>query len=349
MITTKIPVGVLGATGSVGQKFIQLLEGHPYFQLVEVAASDRSAGKQYKDAVNWILSSAIPAEAAALQVKKCDETFTSRILFSGLDASVAGEIESDLAGKGHVIVSNSKNHRWDADVPLLIPEVNAEHLGLLKTQPYGKGAIITNPNCSTIGLAVALKPLFDAFGIEQVNVVTMQALSGAGYPGVASLDIIDNVIPFIGGEEEKLETEPRKIFGKLVNGKIELADFAISAQTNRVAVLDGHLETVQVKLKNKASADDIIAAWNEFKALPQELVLPSAPIKPVHYFTEQKYPQPRLHRNLDKGMATSVGRLRPCNLFDYKFVILSHNTVRGAAGGSILGAEIAVAQKLISF
>lgn len=339
-LANKIPVGVLGATGSVGQKFIQLLEEHPYFELIEIAASDRSAGKQYKDAVNWILSTPIPEKTAQLQVKQCDSAFSARILFSGLDASVAGEIESSLAGRGHVIVSNSKNHRWDADVPLLIPEVNHEHLALLKHQNYGRGAIITNPNCSTIGLAVALKPLHDAFGLEQVNVVTMQALSGAGYPGVSSLDIIDNVVPFIGGEEEKLETEPKKIFGKYVNGIIELAGFKISAQTNRVAVLDGHLETVQVTLREKASPEAIIEAWKNFRSLPQELDLPLAPLQPVHYFTEDRYPQPRLHRNLDKGMATSVGRLRRCNLFDYKFVILSHNTVRGAAGGSILGAEL---------
>jgi aspartate-semialdehyde dehydrogenase len=346
-ITKKIPVGVLGATGSVGQKFIQLLEGHPFFELSEIAASDRSAGKKYKDAVNWFQSTPMPAAIAGLTVKSCDDTFSSPVLFSGLDASVAGEIESKLAARGHFVASNSKNHRWDPDVPLLVPEVNPDHVELVKTQSYNGGGILTNPNCSTIGLVIALKPLLDAFGLEAVNVVTMQALSGAGYPGVSSLDIIDNVVPFIGGEEEKLENEPKKIFGTLQNGGITLADLKISAQTNRVAVIDGHTEAVQIKLKNKASVEDILKAWENFSSEPQRLALPYAPTKPIYYFAEQKYPQPRLHRNLDKGMAVSIGRLRPCPLFDYKFIVLSHNTVLGAAGGSILGAELLVAHGLL--
>lgn len=346
-LSKKIPVGVLGATGSVGQKFIQLLEGHPYFELTEVAASDRSAGKKYKEAANWFMSTPIPKNIAELTVKSCDDTFNSPVLFSGLDASVAGEIESKLAARGHFVASNSKNHRWDPDVPLLVPEVNPDHVEMVKTQNYNGGGILTNPNCSTIGLVIALKPLLDTFGLEAVNVVTMQALSGAGYPGVASLDIIDNVVPFIGGEEEKLETEPNKIFGTLQDGTIKLADLKISAQTNRVAVIDGHTEAVQIKLKNKASKEDILAAWDAFSSEPQKLNLPLAPLQPIHYFNEQKYPQPRLHRNLDKGMAVSVGRLRPCPLFDYKFIVLSHNTVLGAAGGSILGAELLVAHGLL--
>lgn len=346
-LSKKIPVGILGATGSVGQKFIQLLEGHPLFEVAEIAASDRSAGKKYKDAVNWFLASPIPGNIAGMVVKSCDDTFTSPVLFSGLDASVAGEIESRLAAAGHFVASNSKNHRWDPDVPLLVPEVNPDHVELVKTQKYNGGGILTNPNCSTIGLVIALKPLFDSFGLEAVNVVTMQALSGAGYPGVSSLDIIDNVVPFIGGEEEKLETEPNKIFGTLQNGGISLANIKISAQTNRVAVIDGHTEAVQVKLKTKASVEDILKAWDSFSAEPQKLNLPFAPIKPIHYFSEAKYPQPRLHRNIDKGMAVAVGRLRPCPLFDYKFIVLSHNTVRGAAGGSILGAELLVSRGLL--
>ncbi len=347
-IKQKISVGVLGATGSVGQKFIQLLEGHPFFELTEIAASDRSAGKLYKEAVNWILSTPIPENIANITVKGCNDTFVSKLLFSALDASVAGEIESNLAERGHFIASNSKNHRWDTDVPLLVPEVNPDHLALLKSQEYNGGGIVTNPNCSTIGLVLALKPIHDAFGIEALNVVTMQALSGAGYPGVSSLDIIDNVVPFIAGEEEKLETEPKKILGAFAGDHIELADINISAQTNRVAVLDGHLETVQITLRKKATIEEIIDSWENFTSEPQRLALPFAPIKPVHYFTEAKYPQPRLHRDLDKGMATSVGRLRPCSLFDYKFVILSHNTVRGAAGGSILGAELMAARGFFS-
>ncbi|MCE1189147.1 MAG: aspartate-semialdehyde dehydrogenase [Ignavibacteria bacterium] len=346
-MSTKIPVGILGATGSVGQKFIQLLENHEYFEVVEVAASDRSAGKTYKQAVNWILSTPIPESIAKLTVKSCEGKFESKLLFSGLDSSVAGEIEERLASEGHVVVSNSKNHRWDTFVPLLVPEVNYEHLQLIKQQNFNGGAIVTNPNCSTIGLTLALKPLIDNFGLEQVNVVTMQALSGAGYPGVASLDIIDNVVPYISGEEEKLETEPTKIFGTYSAQGIIPAAMKISAQTNRVAVLDGHLETVQVKLTSKPQMDEIIKVWQEFSSLPQKLNLPYAPIHPVYYFFEEKYPQPRLHRNLDKGMATCVGRLRPCSLFDYKFVVLSHNTIRGAAGGSILGAELMKAEGLL--
>ena len=337
---SKIEVGVLGATGSVGQKFIQLLEGHPFFKVTEVAASGRSAGKKYSEAVNWFLASPISADVAGLIVQPCEPVLKCHVVFSALDASVAGEIEAEFASKGYMVVSNSKNHRFDPDVPLLIPEVNPEHLELLKIQKYGTGGIVTNPNCSTIGLVLALKPLADKFGLEAVNVVTMQALSGAGYPGVSSLDIIDNVIPFIGGEEPKLETEPLKILGRF-NGKgISLYDMKVSAQTNSVAVIDGHTEAVQISLKNKASKEDIIKVWKEFRSVPQELNLPFAPINPIHYFTEDKYPQPRLHRDIDKGMAVSIGRLRECNLFDYKFILISHNTVRGAAGGAILCGEL---------
>jgi aspartate-semialdehyde dehydrogenase len=339
MNNKKLPVAVLGATGSVGQKFIELLQNHPWFELHEVAASERSAGKLYKDAVNWIQSIPLPEKAAQLIVKECKPDLESKIVFSGLDASVAGEIEENLANNGYYVISNSRNHRFDKDVPLLIPEINPDHLDLVKTQKRS-GAIVTNPNCSTIGLALALKPLQDKFGIELVNVVTMQALSGAGYPGVSSLDIIDNVIPFIGGEEEKMECEPLKIMGKFQDGQIENSDFRISAQCNRVAVIDGHTETVQVKLKKKATIEEVKNAWREFSALPQKLDLPSAPLRPVHYFEEKNYPQPKLHRNIDKAMAVSVGRLRECPLFDFKFVIIFHNTIRGAAGGAILNAEL---------
>jgi aspartate-semialdehyde dehydrogenase len=335
----KIPVAILGATGSVGQRFVELLINHPWFEVAELAASDRSAGKKYCEATNWIMQTALPEKYANMIVKKCEPNLESKIAFSGLDASVAGEIESELAANGYYIISNSRNHRFDEDVPLMIPEINHDHLDLIKVQNY-KGGIITNPNCSTIGMVMALKPLYDAFGIEAVNVVTMQAVSGGGYPGVPSLDIIDNVVPFIGGEENKMETEPLKILGKLSNNKIENAQFKISAQCNRVAVIDGHLETVQVNFKKKPSKDEIIKVWKEFKSLPQELDLPSAPKQPIIYFSEDKYPQPKLHRNIDKGMAAAVGRLRECPLFDYKFIVLSHNTIRGAAGGTILIAEL---------
>ena len=344
---SKIKVAVLGATGSVGQKFIQLLEDHPFFELCELGASDRSAGKKYKDAVNWFMASPIPKGVGDLIVKNCEPPFESKIVFSGLDSSVAGEIEENFAKAGYIVVSNSRNHRFDPDVPLLVPEVNADHLQLLSIQKYNGGAIVTNPNCSTIGMVMALKPLFDNFGLEAVNVVTMQALSGAGYPGVSGLDSTDNVIPFISGEEEKLETEPLKILGAFNGSGITNTDIKISASTNRVPVLDGHTESVQVKLRNKASKADILKVWEEFSAEPQSLQLPFAPVKPLHFFHEDKYPQPRLHRNIDKGMATSIGRLRDCNLFDYKFTVLSHNTVRGAAGGAILCAELMVKKGLI--
>jgi len=335
----KIPVAILGATGSVGQRFVELLINHPWFEVAELAASDRSAGKKYCEATNWIMQSPLPEKYANMIVKKCEPNLESKIAFSGLDASVAGEIESEFAKNGYYIISNSRNHRFDEDVPLMIPEVNPDHLDLVKAQNY-KGGIITNPNCSTIGMVMALKPLYDAFGLDAVNIVTMQAVSGGGYPGVPSLDIIDNVVPFIGGEENKMETEPLKILGKLSGSKIENAQFKISAQCNRVAVIDGHLETVQVNFKKKPSKDEIIKVWKEFKSLPQELDLPSAPKQPIIYFTEDKYPQPKLHRNIDKGMAAAVGRLRECPLFDYKFIVLSHNTIRGAAGGTILIAEL---------
>ncbi|MEJ5351583.1 MAG: aspartate-semialdehyde dehydrogenase [Melioribacteraceae bacterium] len=346
MNTQKIPVGILGATGSVGQRFLELLSNHPWFEVVELAASDKSAGKKYSEAANWIMQTPLPEKFANMIVKKCEPNLESKIVFSGLDASVAGEIETAFAEAGYYVISNARNHRFDDDVPLMIPEVNPEHLELLKSQKY-KGGIVTNPNCSTIGLALALKPLHDKFGIEAVNVVTMQAVSGAGYPGLPSMDIIDNVIPFISGEEKKMETEPLKILGKLNTNKIEFADIKISAQCNRVAVIDGHTECVQVKLKTKTTVDEIIKVWKEFKSLPQELDLPFAPKNPIVYLFEEKYPQPKIHRNIEKGMATSIGRLRECPLFDFKFVILSHNTIRGAAGGTILIAELMKAKGYI--
>lgn len=338
----KIPVGILGATGSVGQKFIELLAHHPWFEVTAVAASERSAGKQYRDAANWFMSTPMPEAIANLTVSACEPTLPCKIVFSGLDSSVAGEVETAFANAGYVVISNSRNHRMDDDVPLLIPEVNAAHLNIIASQKFPKGKIITNPNCSAVGLAMALKPLIDNFGLEAVNVVTMQAVSGAGYPGVASLDIMDNVIPLISGEEEKMETEPLKILGTYAGGKIVPTKFAISAQCNRVPVSDGHLECVSVKLGRKASEAEIIAAWRGFTSEIQKMALPMAPEHPIYYFDKEHFPQPKKHRMLDKGMALSVGRLRSCPLFDYKFVILSHNTIRGAAGGAILNAELMV-------
>ncbi len=334
----KIRVGVLGATGSVGQRFVQLLMNHPIFELTALAASERSVGKTYSEAVNWLVPTKLPDSIAKMVIQPCSPNLACEWIFSGLDAVVAGEIEESFAKAGYIVHSNARNHRMREDVPLLVPEVNHEHLKLLERQLYPKGKIITNPNCSTIGLVVALKPLLDRFGIESVHVVTMQAVSGAGYPGVASLDILDNVIPCIVGEEQKMETETIKILGPVGNAKSGL--FKISAQCNRVPVSDGHMECVSVKLKTKTSKEEVIRTWKEFSSLPQELKLHSAPIHPIHYFYEETFPQPKLHRTLDKGMVVSIGRLRECPIFDYKFVILSHNTIRGAAGGALLNAEL---------
>ena len=341
-VSRKIKVGILGATGSVGQKFIELLYNHPWFEITALAASERSSNKSYIDAANWFMPTKCPDYISEMPVQICKPNLDCEIVFSGLDSSVAGEVETEFANAGYIVLSNAKNHRMDVDVPLLVPEINSKHLELINNQEYGKGKIITNPNCSTIGLVLALKPLIDNFGIDSVHAVTMQALSGAGYPGVASLDIIDNVIPFINGEEGKIETEPLKIFGQYEEGKIKYQDFKISAQCNRVAVTDGHLECVSVSLSQKVSEKEIIKVWQEFTAEPQQLKLPSAPQKPLYYFHEDNYPQPKLHRNLDKGMAASIGRLRKCNIFDYKFNVLSHNTIRGAAGGAILNAELMI-------
>jgi aspartate-semialdehyde dehydrogenase len=335
----KIPVGVLGATGSVGQKFIELLSGHPWFEIKELAASKSSAGKKYKDSVDWFMPKHIPEDIAGVEVKECKPDLECEIIFSGLDSSIAGEVETEFANNGYKVISNSRNHRMDKDVPLLIPEINPDHIELINKQKFGKGFIVTNPNCTAIGLSLALKPLLTDFGVEAVNVVTMQAISGAGNPKKIKMDIVDNVIPFINGEEEKVETEPLKIFGDINSDGISFKNLQISAQCNRVNVTDGHLEAVQVKLKKTASKDEIINSWINFKSEPQKLRLPSAPKKPIHYFDEDNFPQTKIHRNLENGMAVSVGRLRNDKFFDYKFVVLSHNRVRGAAGGAILCAE----------
>ncbi len=349
MSSNKIPVGILGATGSVGQKFIQLLIDHPDFEIAELAASERSAGKKYGDVVNWMMAMELPQNIAAMEVKNAaDISLDCGLVFSGLDASVAGEIEEKYAQKGYTVVSNSKNHRFDTFVPLLIPEVNPGHLDLLSYQSFGEGKIVTNPNCSTIGMTMALKPLLDNFGLKTVNVVTMQAISGAGFPGLSGMSIVENVIPFIGGEEAKMESEPLKILGKAGENGVEPADITVNAQCNRVQVIDGHMESVQVSLKDKAEAQDIIEAWRSFKSEPQELELFYAPKNPIHYFAQPDYPQPRLHRNIEKGMAVSVGGLRPDKIFDFKFTVLSHNTVRGAAGGAILCAELMNKKGLIA-
>jgi len=348
----RIPVAVLGATGSVGQRFVQLLEAHPWFRLHEVVASERSAGRSYGDAADWRLETLLPASASVLEVKPLGADLESRLVFSGLDSSVAGEAEDDFANRGCVVVSNSRNHRMDADVPLLIPEINADHLGAIERQKKrrgGNGYIVTNPNCSTIGLAMAIAPIERRFGIDQLHVTTMQAISGAGYAGVSSYAILDNVIPFIGGgEEEKIETEPRKILGTWDDDRFTDAPFRISAQVNRVPTIDGHLMTISMKLRDGGvDLDAIRDAIRNFTGEPQRLNLPSAPKQPLHYASEPDRPQPRLDRDREHGMAVTVGRLRPCPLLDIRMVALVHNTIRGAAGAALLNAELLEAKGLL--
>lgn len=336
----KIKVGILGATGTVGQKFVELLANHPWFEISALAASDRSAGKRYGESIRWASANPLSQKIKDMVIAPCEPNLPCRIVFSGLDSSVAGQIEESFAKAGYMVISNSKNHRMSPSVPLLIPEVNSDHLQLIRGQAYGKGAIITNPNCSVIGIALALKPLLQKWDIESAHVVTLQAISGAGYPGVPSMDILDNVIPHIDGEEDKVETEPLKILGTYNQGHISPSPIKLSAQCTRVAVADGHLACISVKMKQKVHADEIREAWRSFQGEPQKLDLPSAPKFPIHYLEGEKHPQPKLHRHLEGGMAVSVGRLRECPLYDWKFVVLSHNTVRGAAGCAILNAEL---------
>ncbi len=341
----RIPVGVLGATGSVGQRFIQLLERHPWFRVAAVTASERSEGKRYGEAARWVQAEPLSSEVAELPVLPTQPGPEVPLVFSALDSSVAGPAETAFAEAGVMVVSNARNHRMDRDVPLLVPEVNPDHLGLLEAQDFPEGGgIITNPNCSTIGLVVPLRALHDAFGVERVNVVTLQALSGAGIPGVSSMEILDNVVPFISGEEDKLETETRKILGALREGGIAEAGITVSAQCTRVPVLDGHLEMVSVGLGRKATPEQVAELLSDFRARPQELELPSAPRRPIHVLEGRDHPQPRLHRDLEGGMAVSVGRIRHCPLLDVKMALLSHNTIRGAAGGALLCAELALAE-----
>ena len=346
----KIPVGILGATGAVGQRFVQLLVDHPWFEVAEVAASDRSAGKTYAEACTWRLADAPPAAVCKLVVTNTDAPFRSKVLFSGLDSSVAGEVETMLAGRGYAVISNSRNHRMDPDVPLLIPEVNPDHVEAVAAQRKrtGGGYIVTNPNCSVMGLAIALAPLHRAFGVDSAAVVTLQALSGAGYPGVASMDVVDNVIPYIGGgEEEKIESEPQKILGVFQNGAFVPAPFPITASVHRVGVSDGHTMAAMVKLGRRASLDEIARVMSEFRGEPQERELPFAPRRPIHVLTAPDRPQPRLDRDRERAMAVTVGRVRGDKLFDVKFEALVHNTVRGAAGGAILNAELLKARNLL--
>lgn len=349
----RIPVAVLGATGSVGQRFVQLLDGHPWFKLHEVVASERTSGRPYGEAADWRLDTLMPGDAAALPVKLLGTELDSQLLFSGLDSSVAGEAEDDYANRGCAVISNSRNHRMDADVPLMIPEINADHIAAIERQQKrrgGRGYIVTNPNCSTVGLALAIAPVERLYGIETIHVTTMQAISGAGYNGVASYAILDNVIPYIGGgEEQKIESEPRKILGRWENERFVDAPFRISAQVNRVPTIDGHLMTISIGLRSRnfVNLDQLREAIDNFRGEPQHLQLPSAPRKPLHYVEGDDRPQPRLDRDRERGMSVSVGRLRPCPILDLRMVALVHNTIRGAAGAAILNAELLQARGLL--
>jgi aspartate-semialdehyde dehydrogenase len=350
-MTKKIPVGILGATGMVGQRFIQLLENHPWFEIAWLAASERSENKPYAEAAKWRLRTPIPANIAKMVLSPATPDNAPKVIFAALDAAFARELEPKFADAGCAVVSNSSAFRMQKDVPLVIPEVNGDHLALIEHQAWRKksgGYIVTNPNCSAIGLVLALHPIHRAFGIEKIFVVTMQAVSGAGYPGVASLDIIGNVIPFISNEEPKMEEESRKLLGTLNSVSIHDAPFAISAHCNRVAVEDGHTESVSILLKKKASAEEILQVWREYRSEPQKLQLPLAPAEPVVYYEAPDRPQPRFDVDRGAGMTTCVGRLRPCSIFDWKFTVLSHNTVRGAAGAAILNAELLKARGLLA-
>jgi aspartate-semialdehyde dehydrogenase len=338
----KYPIGILGATGMVGQRYIQLLENHPWFEVVWVSASDRSSGKTYGEAAKWRLDTPLPERIARMTVAPAEPEGAPKVIFASVDAAIARELEPRFAAAGCAVVSNSSAFRMTPNVPLVIPEVNAEHLHLIEEQPSRKlsgGYIVTNSNCSAMGLVLALKPIEERFGIEQIIVTTMQAVSGAGYPGVASMDILDNVVPYIGSEEEKMEAETLKLLGRLEGHAVTPLAARISASCNRVPVVDGHTESVSIKLRRPATREDVLAAWAEFKPLAGQK-LPSAPEQPIEWAPQIDRPQPRLDRNRGNGMTVTVGRLRPCGVLDWKFTLLSHNTIRGAAGATILNAEL---------
>jgi len=345
-----IEVGILGGTGMVGQHFIRFLQEHPWFKLTWLGASDRSAGKKLKDATSWRLDGEMPADAAEIVVSDSKTGSAPKLVFSAMDASVATEIERAFAQAGHVVVSNSRNHRMDEDVPLMVTEINADHLKILKRQQAErgwKGLIVTNPNCSTITLTMALAPMAK-FGIQRVIVATMQAVSGAGYPGVASMDILGNVVPYIGSEEEKMQQETQKILGLFKDDAIVPLAAKVSAHCNRVAVVDGHLVTASVEFAEKPAVKDLQFAVENFRSVPQERGLPSAPVRPLIYMPQQDRPQPRRDVTRENGMAVFVGRLRECPVLDVKFLACGHNTIRGAAGAAVLNAELMMTEGLLN-
>jgi aspartate-semialdehyde dehydrogenase len=343
----KIPVGILGATGMVGQRFIQLLENHPWFEVAWIAASERSFGKPYEEAAKWKMKTPIPARIARMVLSAADPKDAPKVIFAALDAEFARDLEPAFADAGCAVISNSSAFRMHPQVPLVIPEINPDHLKLIDQQTWRKksgGFMVTNSNCSIMGLAVSLAPLQKLFGIEAVFVVTMQAISGAGFPGVASLDILGNVVPYIRNEEEKMQEELGKLLGKLKSRQVVNADFPISAHCNRVAVEDGHTESISIKFKKRATAEKIIAAWREYRGQVADLKLPFSPAEVIFYDERPDRPQPRLDLDRGHGMTVTCGRLRPCSLFDWKFTMLSHNTIRGAAGAALLNAELLKAQ-----
>ena len=338
----RLPIGILGATGMVGQRFIQLLENHPWFQVAWLAASDRSSGKTYGDAAKWRLDTPLPDRIARMTVSPADPEGAPKIIFASIDAAYAREMEPRFAAAGCAVVSNSSAFRMEPNVPLVLPEVNADHLHLIETQSWRRasgGYIVTNSNCTAMGPVLALKPIDDRFGVEQIFATSMQAVSGAGYPGVPTMDILDNVIPYIGNEEEKMEEETLKLLGKLEGHTVKPLAARMSASCNRVAVIDGHTVSVAIKLRKPATHEELLAAWSEFRPLAGQ-GLPTAPDQPVQWAPQNDRPQPRLDRNRGNGMAVTVGRLRPCSVLDWKFTVLSHNTIRGAAGAAILNAEL---------
>jgi len=339
---TRQPIGILGATGMVGQRYIQLLERHPWFEITWLAASDRSSGKTYGEAAKWRLDTPVPERIANMTVSAAEPEGAPKVIFSSVDAAFARELEPKFAAAGCAVISNSSAFRMAPNVPLVLPEVNAEHLHLIEEQSWRKqsgGFIVTNSNCTVMGPVLALKPIVDRFGIEQIFATSMQAVSGAGYPGVASMDILDNVVPYIPNEEEKMEEEMLKLLGSLEGHTVKPLSARMSASCNRVSVVDGHTVSVSIKLGKPATREEILAAWAEFRPLAGQH-LPTAPEQPVEWAPQPDRPQPRLDRNRGNGMAVTVGRLRPCGVLDWKFTVLSHNTIRGAAGATILNAEL---------
>ena len=337
-------IGILGATGMVGQRFIQLLENHPWFEVSWLAASDRSSGKRYGDAVKWKLDSPLPERIAQMQISPAVPDDAPKVIFAALDADIARELEPAFAAAGCAVISNSSAFRMHEDVPLVIPEVNADHLPILENQASRKdsgGYIVTNPNCSAIGLVLVLKPLVERFGVDAIFVSTMQAVSGAGYPGVASMDILGNVVPYVKNEEEKMQAETLRLLGTRAGKVVQPLAAKMTAHCNRVAVEDGHTESVSIKLGRSATKEEILEAWREFTPLAGR-DLPTAPAQPVEFIALEDRPQPRLDKMRGGGMTASVGRLRPCSLLDWKFTVLSHNTIRGAAGAALLNAELLV-------